>query len=112
MSIFRIHLYLKLYFFIKSLFIRNKNFKNYICKKFTKFTNKKYSEVVSQLRVGFYLVLKYLKKKEPQKKEIIVSSYNLAEMVNICSNFNLKIIYPKLNKNLFLDPEDLKKKNK
>jgi|TARA_B110000211_G_scaffold192176_1_gene219332 dTDP-4-amino-4,6-dideoxygalactose transaminase len=110
MSIFRIHLYLKLYFFIKSLFIRNKNFKNYICKKFTKFTNKKYSEVVSQLRVGFYLVLKYLKKKEPQKKEIIVSSYNLAEMVNICSNFNLKIIYPKLNKNLFLDPEDLKKK--
>ena len=42
--------------------------------------------MTSQLRVGFILLLKYLKEKNPNKKEIIINSYNLAEMVNICKN--------------------------
>ena len=51
-----------------------------------------------------------MKKINPKKREIIVSSYNLAEMVNICRNLNLSIIFPQLNKNLFFDDRDLKKK--
>ena len=39
-----------------------------------------------------------------------MSSYNLAEMVNICQNLNLKIVFPKLNENLFICEKDLKKK--
>jgi selenocysteine lyase/cysteine desulfurase len=62
------------------------------------------------LRVGFILVLKYLKKISPDRKEIIISAYNLAEMVNICKNLNLKIVHPKLNENLFLCENDLRKK--
>ena len=31
-------------------------------------------------------------------------------MVSICKNLNLKIIYPKLNENLFLDEKDVEKK--
>ena len=66
--------------------------------------------LTSQLRVGFILVLKYLKQKYPKKRQIIINSYNLAEMVNICKNLDLKIIYPELNKNLFFSQKDFKRK--
>lgn len=110
MKIFRIFIYLKLIFFINSLFLSKKNIKKDIYKKFHYITRKKFSLATSQLRVGFYLVLKYLKFTFPKKKEIIVNSYNLAEMVNICKNLNLKTIYPKLNENLSFSVNDLEKK--
>lgn len=97
-------------FFIKALFINKENIEKDIYKKFNNITKKKFSIATSQLRVGFYLILKYLKLTLPNKKEIIVSSYNLAEMVNICKNLRLKTIYPKLNENLSFSLNDLKSK--
>ena len=107
MSFFRIFLYLKIFYFLISFFKNKKNIENEICKKFNKITKKKYSILTSHLRVGFYLVLKYLKLVNPEKNEIIISSYNLAEMVNICENLKLKLVFSKLNKNLSLSSNDL-----
>ena len=111
MSFFRIYIYLKIIDFIKStIFPSNLSEELNIKNNFNKITNKKNSILTSQLRVGFVLVLKYLKKKYPHKNEIIINSYNLAEMVNICKDLNLKLIFTNLNKNIFLCDQDLKKK--
>ncbi len=109
MSIFRIQIYLKVKYFLASFFISKKtlNKKNSLI--INKVTKKKYTLFLGQLRVGFYLVLKYLKKNNPNKDEIIMSSYNLAEMVNICESLGLKVIFPKLNENIFLSSKDVKK---
>ena len=108
MSFFRIYIYLKIIDFIKSIiFLSNPSDEVNIKKTFNKITNKKNSILTSQLRVGFILVLKYLKKKHPNKNEIIVNSYNLAEMVNICRDLNLKLIFTTLNKNIFLCDRDI-----
>ena len=110
MSLFRINIYLTIKFFFLSFFIsdnkKTKKIINYLSNK----SKRKNILLTSQLRVGFILVLKYLKRLNPDKKEIIMSSYNLAEMVNICQNLNLKIVFPKLNENLFICEKDLKKK--
>lgn len=110
MSYFRINLYLPIKYFLLSFVYSNTEIVKKIKKKLQFFTNKKEVVLTSQLRVGFILILKYLKKKNPAKNEVIVNSYNLAEMVNICKNLNLKIVYSELNKNLFLSKKDLKKK--
>ena len=86
MKKFRIFIYLRLKFFLISFFIKNNGFSEKICEKLNNITRKKFSILTSQLRVGFYLVLKYLKKNNPSKNEVIISSYNLAEMVNIPKN--------------------------
>ena len=88
----------------------SKNSKNKIKKILNRYTQKKFTILTGQLRVGFYLVLSFLKKKYPKKKEIIINSYNLAEMINVCKNLNLKPIFPKLNKNIFISENDLKKR--
>ena len=109
MSIFRINIYLTLKNFLLAFFISKSNkikeIENFLRSK----SKKKYILLTSQLRIGFILVLKFLIKNSPKKNEIIISSYNLAEMVSICKNLNLKIIYPKLNENLFLDEKDVEK---
>ena len=111
MSYFRIYIYLTIRNFIKSvLFSSTKQKERKIEKIFNKTTNKKFSFLTSQLRVGFVLVLKYLTKKFPTKNAVIVNSYNLGEMVNICHNFKLKIVFTKLNKNVFINSKDLLKK--
>ena len=111
MSYFRIYIYLTICNFIKSvLFSSTKQKERKIEKIFNKTTNKKFSFLTSQLRVGFILVLKYLTKKFPTKNAVIVNSYNLGEMVNICHNFKLKIVFTKLNKNVFINSKDLLKK--
>ena len=110
MSFFRIYIYLKLKFFFLSIFNKVSSPEEKIKSLLNQYTKKKNSILTGQLRVGFFLVIKYLKQKYPQKKEIIVSSYNLAEMINICKNLNLKVKFTKLNENIFLDADDLKKK--
>ena len=110
MSFFRIKIYLKFKYFILSFFLKRNSNKVKIIKKLNELTKKKSSLLTSQLRVGFFLVLKYLKIKNPEKKEIILNSYNLAEMASICENLKLKIIYTKLNKNIFISETDLIKK--
>jgi len=108
MSFFRINIYLSIKNFFLSFFLLEKK----KIKKITTFlsnkSKKKNIYLTSQLRVGFIIVLRYLKKKHPEKKEIVISSYNLAEMINICKNLNLKVIHPKLNENLFICENDLK----
>ena len=110
MSFFRIYIYLKLKYFLLSLIQNKRKTQIKIQNLLNKYTQKKYTILTGQLRVGFYLILKYLKEKNPQKKEIILNSYNLAEMANICKNLNLKIVFPKLNENLFISSTDLKRK--
>lgn len=110
MNCFRINLYLTLKHFLLSFFIKGEKINKKICD-FLKFQSKKKEVILtSQLRVGFILVLKYLKKKYPKKNQIILNSYNLAEMVNICKNLKLQIIFPNLNSNLFISDKNLKKK--
>jgi len=111
MRFFRIYIYLKFFVFVKSLITSVDNSKKRnIEKTFNKITNKKFSFITSQLRVGFVLVLQYLIRKHPDKNEIIISSYNLAEMVNICKNLKLKLVFGRLNENIFICDKDLKKK--
>ena len=89
---FRIWLHLSLPDFIKNLFIKKNNSLN--LKKIEKFlskqSNKKFSSIFSQCRVGFLYVLKFLKSKS-FKKEIIFCAYNLPEMVNIAHNLGLSV---------------------
>lgn len=111
MSYFRIFIYLKFIDFIKSFFITSTYLlEKEVKEKFNHITNKKESVITSQLRTGLVIILKHLKKKSPSKREIIVSSYNLAEMVSICKNLKLKLVFPKLNSNFFLSDKDVKKK--
>lgn len=109
MKNFRINIYLTLKYFFRSFFFSNKKINKTIFKKLKIMTGKKEIILTSQLRTGFILTLQYLKQKYPNKNEIILSSYNLAEMVNICKNLGLKIIFPKLNENLFFEEKSLKK---
>ena len=110
MNCFRINLYLTLKHFLFSFFVEGKKINKKICE-FLKYQSKKKEVILtSQLRVGFILVLKYLKKKYPKKNQIILNSYNLAEMVNICKNLKLEIVFPNLNSNLFISDKNLKKK--
>ena len=110
MSYFRINIYLQIKHFISSIFLNEPEVSSKITKIINKYTNKKYTILTSQLRVGFYLLLKYLKQEFPQKNEIIISNYNLAEMINIPRNLNLKIVFAKSNENIFMFEKDLKKK--
>lgn len=110
MSYFRINIYLQIKHFISSIFLNEPEVSSKITKIINKYTNKKYTVLTSQLRVGFYLLLKYLKQEFPQKNEIIISNYNLAEMINIPRNLNLKIVFAKSNENIFMFEKDLKKK--
>ena len=110
MSFFRINIYLTIKLFILSWFISEKKINKKIDTRLKFISKKKNIILTSQLRVAFMLTLEYLKKKYPKKKEIIINSYNLAEMANICKNLGLKIVFTKLNENLFLDSFDLKKK--
>ena len=106
MSNFRIYIYLKIKYFCLSFFSGNNLRISKIFSILNQITNKKETILTSQLRVGFLLVLKFLIKKYPKKKEIIVNSYNLPEMINICKNLKLQIVYSKLNENIFLSEKD------
>ena len=69
MSYFRINLYLPIKYFLLSFVYSNTEIVKKIKKKLQFFTNKKEVVLTSQLRVGFILILKYLKKKNPAKNE-------------------------------------------
>ena len=110
MSYFRINLYLTLKHFFLSFFSDDKRINQDITQFIKNFSEKKEVILTSQLRTGFILTLKHLKKKFPKRNEIILNSYNLAEMVNICKHLGLKIIFTNLNENLFIDDKDLIRK--
>jgi len=96
---FRIWIYLNLLNFIKFFFFK-KNYKrinSYVKNTLGKQSNKKYVLLTSQCRIGFLYILKYLKKKNPKKNEIIFSAYNLPEMINVAKNLNYKIRFCDIN---------------
>ncbi len=91
MKIFRINIYLNFYNYFISIFRIPNNYKKKIIFEIKKNSNKNFFVFSSQLRVGFLILLEYLKKKKPKKNEIIFSSYNLEEMIEIAKNLKLKI---------------------
>ncbi len=108
---FRIHIYLNFLKFIKAFFFYKK--RSFLESKISKIilSQSKKQKLVfsSQCRVSFLYLLKYLKEKKKFKNEIIFSSYNLPEMVNVAKNLNFKIKYCDLNiSNGFLDSKKLK----
>ena len=107
---FRINLYLKILILFKSLFISRNNIEKEIEKKINITSKKKYFALTSQLRISFLILLKYLKKKFPNKNEVIFLDYNLPEMPNVAKNLGFKIIFNKINKkNWFFDFDQLNK---
>ena len=87
---FRINIYLSILNFLKSFFISDPEIKK-IEKLINKTSGKRDFVLTSQLRVGFLILLKYLKKKFPKKKEIIFQPFNLPEMINVAKNLGFKI---------------------
>ena len=70
MNYFRIKIYLYFFDFFKSLFISNIENKK-IEELIIQTSKKKNFILTSQLRVGFLILLQYLKKRFPKKKQII-----------------------------------------
>ena len=96
MSYFRINIYLSLKTFFKSLI--NPNLRDTeIQKLIRRNSGKKYFTITSQLRVGFLILLDFLKKKFPNKNEIIFQPFNLPEMINIADKMSYKVKFLKLN---------------
>jgi len=77
MSFFRIYIYLKFPIFLKSLFTNYSSDIKLVENTFKKTTKKNHSIILSQLRVGFIIILKYLKKKNTKKNKIIIKTKNL-----------------------------------
>mgnify|MGYP001393852375 CR=1 FL=1 len=108
---FRIHIYLNFLKFIKAFFFyRKRSFlKSKISQIISSQSKKQKLIFSSQCRVSFLFLLKYLKQKKKLKNEIIFSSYNLPEMVNVAKNLNFKVRYCDLNfENGFIDVNKLK----
>ncbi len=97
MKIFRINLYLNILDYFSSFFNSFKNSDKKIEKIIKKNSQKKYFQLSSQLRVSFMILLKYLKKKYPTKKEIIFSAYNLEEIIEVAQNLSLKVKLADIN---------------
>ena len=113
MKLFRIHIYLSIRNFIKSIFsfTKNKKYEHEISKILLQNSNKSNILLTSQCRIAFLVVLKYLKEKLSTKYEIIFLAYNLPEMLNVAKNLNFKIVLCDLNyKSGFFDIDILKKK--
>ena len=106
----RIKLYLSTKILLLSIFSNKDKSENFLIKKFRNIFKKKYILLTSMCRVGFLIILEYLKSKDPKKNEIIICSYNLKEMVDIPRILKFKIILVDINKkNGSLDISKLKK---
>lgn len=109
---FRIYIYLSIYNFIKSfLFVStSKNQKYKISQIILNQSKKKRLVFSSQCRVAFLYLLKFFRKEDAKKNEIIFCAYNLPEMVNVAKNLNFKIKFYDLNyQNGFIDLTGLRK---
>jgi dTDP-4-amino-4,6-dideoxygalactose transaminase len=110
MNFFRINIFLSAYIYLKSFLPVKIDIDKKISELINNTSNKKYFILTSQLRVGFILLLEYLKKKF-EKNEIIFISYNIPEMINVAKNLKLKIKFTNINKkNHFYSIRDLQKK--
>ena len=71
MKFFRIYIYLPIKYFFFSFLKNSKNSKNEIKKILNRYTQKKFTILTGQLRVGFYLVLSFLKKNILKKNKLL-----------------------------------------
>ena len=93
----RIKLYLPIRVLIQSIFTNKNKSENFLIKKFKNIFKKRYVIFTSMCRVGFLIILEYLKFKDPKKNEIIICSYNLKEMVDIPRILKFRIILVDIN---------------
>ena len=109
---FRINLYLSIKIFLKSLFSSYSKVKENKGQKILKnLSNKKYLLFTPLCRVSFMLILMFLKSKYKDRNEIILSPYNLPEMINVANNLRYKIIYSDIDYTTgFFDIKKLSKK--
>ena len=92
---FRINIYLNFYKFLKAIFFfKSKDqLEKSISKLILTQTKKRKLIFASLCRVSFLYILKFFKKENPNKNEIIFSSYNLPEMINVAKNLGFNIKY-------------------
>ena len=110
---FRVWLPLSLKIFFYSFFskISINQVHLFINKKLSQQSNKNFSLLFSQCRVGFLYLLKFLRT-TTKKREIIFCAYNLPEMINVAQKLNYSIKFCDLDKQTgFINLKDLKKKN-
>jgi dTDP-4-amino-4,6-dideoxygalactose transaminase len=107
-KISRLHISLSLKTFLKSLFFSKSN--DEFTKVIRNYLGYKFIFPTSMCRTGFLLILEYLKKKNPKKNEILISSYNLKEMIDIPRILGFKIILIDIYKNGLINTKDLQKK--
>lgn len=109
---FRINIYLSVLVFIKSIFFSYSLKKDKLSKDILKNSSKKKHVLFTSLcRVSFMLILMFLKKKFPKKNEIIMTAYNLPEMINVARNLKYKIVFCDIDYNTgFINLKDVKKK--
>ena len=109
---FRVWLSLSLKIFFYSFFskISINEVHLFINKKLSQQSNKNFSLLFSQCRVGFLYLLKFLQT-TTKKREIIFCAYNLPEMINVAQKLNYSIKFCDLDKQTgFINLKDLKKK--
>lgn len=96
---FRIHIYLSFYNFLKSFFLSSStnSQKKEISRIILNQSKKKKLIFSSQCRIAFLYILKFLKKEKAKKNEIIFCAYNLPEMINVAKNLNYKVKFCDLN---------------
>ena len=111
--IFRIFNYLSLKTFFKGIFLNQRKIKKTAEKKLRDNSNKKFLHFVGMGRTSLSLILKYLKKNNKKKNEIIVQAYNLPGFLEIIEIEKFKIIFTDIDKKngTFSIDEILKKIN-
>ena len=91
MKISRVKIYCKLKHIFNSLFINSEKASSAIKNKLSDQTKKKYVQFFGMCRTGFIVVLEYLLKYRREKKEILICSYNLEEMIEIAKIYKFKV---------------------
>lgn len=91
MKISRVKIYCKLKYIFFSLFINSAHAASVIKNKLSDQTKKKYVQFFGMCRTCFIVVLEYLIKYRPKKKEILICSYNLEEMIEIAKIYKFKV---------------------
>ena len=91
MKISRVKIYCKLKYIFFSLFINSEKAETVIKNKLSDQTKKKYVQFFGMCRTCFIVVLQYLVKYRPEKKEILICSYNLEEMIEIAKIYKFKV---------------------
>ena len=94
---FRIFNYLSLKNFFKCFFIYKKIENSIATKEIRKLLKKDFINFVGMGRTGLVLILRYLKKKNPHKSEIIVQAYHLPGFLEIIEIEKFKIIFVDLD---------------